>query len=86
MDSRSASKETIKTQTTELNKHRQLTSGGADAYQLEHEIKACSSADRERILSELHKGGFKVEVPVNQILGMKADLNIPWSKLREIRR
>lgn len=86
MVSSKASKKTIKTRTAELGKHRHLTSRGADVVQLQQEIKACTSADRDRILSELYKGGFKVEVPVHQILGMKADLNIPWSKLREVRR
>ena len=82
MDSGTASKETIRVRTAELGKHRHLTSKGADVVQLQEEIKACSSADRNQLLSELHKGGFKVEVPVHQILGMKADLNIPWTKLR----
>ena len=86
MDSSAASKETIRTRTTELSKHRSLTSGGADVVQLQAEIKACTSTEREQILSELHKGGFKVEVPVQQILALKADLSIPWTKLREVRR
>lgn len=60
--------------------------GGADIVQLQDEVRVCSSAEREQILSEVHNGGFKVEVPVSQILGMKADLNIPWTKLREVRR
>ena len=86
MDSSTASKETIRARTAELSKHRHLTSKGADVVQLQEEIKARTSAEREMILSELHKGGFKVEVPVHQILGLKADLNIPWTKLREVRR
>ena len=86
MDSSTASKETIRTRTAELGKHRHLTSRGADIVQLQQEVKACASTDRNHIFSELHKGGFKVEVPVHQILGMKADLNIPWTKLREVRR
>ena len=86
VDSTTAGKETIRTRTVELGKHRHLTSGGAEVVQLKEEVKACTSAEREQILTELHKGGFKVEVPTRQILGMKADLNIPWCKLREVRR
>ena len=86
MDSSAASKETIRTRTAELSKHKSLTSGGADVVQLQEEIKACTSTEHEQILSELHKGGLKVEVPVNQILALKADLSIPWTKLRDVKR
>ena len=86
MDSGTASKETVRNRTTELSKHRRLASGGKDVHQLHAELKARSPAERQEILSELHKSGFKVEVPVRQILGLKADLNIPWTKLREVRR
>ena len=73
----SATKETTRLRTAELSKHRHLASGGADVHQLQ-EIKACTPAEHEQILSDLYKGGaFKVEVPVHQILGLKADLHIP---------
>ena len=81
MDSSRASKETIRTYTAELSKHRPLTSGGAVVVQLQEEIKACTSTEHEQILSELQKGGFKVEVPVEQTLALKVDLSIPWTKL-----
>ena len=61
-------------------------SRGADVAQLQEEIKARTSMECEQILSELHIGGFKVKVPVKQILALKADLCIPWTKLREVRR
>ena len=86
MDSTTVGKETIRTRTAELGKHRHLISGGAEVAQLTEEVKTCTSAEREQILTELHKGGFKVQVPTHQILGMKADLIIPWCKLREVRR
>ena len=88
MDSGTATRETIRVRTAELSKHRLLTSEGADIVQLamRDEVRACSSAEREQILSVLHNGGFKVEVPVSQILSMKADLNILWTKLWEVRR
>ena len=80
------SRESVRGRTAELSKHRTLTSGGAEVVQLQAELKVCSPAERESLLSELTKGGFRVEVPVKQILGMKADLNIPSNKLREVRR
>ena len=86
VNSSAASKETVRTSTVELSKHRSLSSRGADVVQLQEEIKARTSIERKQILSELYKGGFKVEVPVKQILALKADLCIPWIKLREVRR
>jgi hypothetical protein len=41
--------------------------------------------EREAILQEL-QGGFKVIIPTHTALAMKADLCIPWAKLRAIRR
>ena len=86
MDSSSATKETIRLRTAEISKHRHLASEGADVFQLQEEFRARTHVEREQILSTLHNGGFKVEVPVHQILGLKADLHIPWTKLREVRR
>ena len=63
MNSGTAARETIRVQTAELGKHRRLTSGGADIFQLRNEVRACSPGEPEQILSELHSGGFKVEVP-----------------------
>ena len=62
-----------------------VCSGGEQGFQLGDEIKQCSMEEREEILKEL-QGGFKVRIPTNCALAMKADLGIPWSKLRAIRR
>ena len=40
---------------------------------------------REAILEEL-QDGFRVQIPTRQALALKADLGIPWFKLRAIRR
>ena len=44
--------------------------------------------DREKLVEEIRKAGgkFHVRVPVQFTLAMKADLNLPWNKLRNIRR
>ena len=86
--SSNAASSTIRARTVEITSHRTFTSGGkgATAVQLQDEVEACSAVEREAILSELHSAGAKVEVSTTQSLGMKADLNIPWSKFRVIRR
>ena len=86
VDSETACKRTTKLRSQQLGKHRHLVSGGSDMIQLQDEIKACTPAEREMLLEDLTKGGFKVAVPTDQALALKADLDIPWSKLRVVRR
>ena len=77
---------TVKTRSQELDQHRKVCSGGDQGFQLGHEVKSsCSTEEREKILEEL-QGGFKVVMPTTLALGMKAELGIPWSKLRAIRK
>ena len=77
---------TIRARTAELSEYRNFVSKGESSTQLQDEIKVTTTEERELLLSELQKGGFKVDVSTSQSLGMKADLNIPWAKLRVIRR
>ncbi len=62
-----------------------MSSGGDQVYQLSREVKACSLEEREEIL-EVLQHGFKVQIPTGCALAMKADLGIPWDKVRAIRR
>ena len=82
-----ATYKTIRRRSQELSQHRRVCSGGEQAcgFQLSREIKACSREERETILEEL-QDGFKVKIPTSQALALKADLGIPWFKLRAIRR
>ena len=80
-----ATPKTILSRTKELDHHRRVCSGGDQAFQLGREVKACTMEEREHILQETQHG-FKVLVPTTQALAMKADLGIPWYKLRAIRR
>ena len=52
------------------------------------EIRGKRRADREQLVQEIRDAGgdFRVQVPTQTALAMKADLNIPWNKLRLIRR
>ena len=86
VDSETACRRTTKLRTQQLGKHRHLISGGSDMIQLQDEVKACTPAEREMLLEDLTKGGFKVAVLTEQALALKADLDIPWSKLRVVRR
>ena len=81
-----ASQKTTRNRTHELGDHRHLISGGSDTVQLQDEVKACTPAERESILASLQDSGVKVVVPTDQALAMKADLHIPWTKLRIVRR
>jgi predicted metal-dependent phosphoesterase TrpH len=64
-----------------------LTAGDSTT-QLAHELYGRQREDRETLLEEIKKAGgdLIVKVPVQGSLAMKADLNIPWNKLRIIRR
>lgn len=85
MPSSEATSQTVLSRTRELKQHREVLSGGDQSFQLAREVKACSLEEREQILMELHSG-MKVVIPTSHALAMKADLGIPWSKLRAIRR
>lgn len=85
MPSSQATRKTVLDRTKELNQHRDVVSGGEHSFQLAREVKACSLEERENILMEL-QSGIKVVIPTSHALAMKADLGIPWSKLRAIRR
>lgn len=80
-----ATSKTVLSRTKEMDQHRRVCSGGDQAYQLGKEVKAISMEDRENILEAL-QDGYKVRVPTQCALAMKADLGIPWHKLRAIRR
>lgn len=58
---------------------RDLVSGGDSTSQLREEIRHLSRSERQELL---HSAGFTLEIPAEQGLAMKADLGIPWNKLR----
>lgn len=69
----------------ELNQHHEVVSGGDKSFQFASEVKDCTLEEREKILEDL-QSGIKVVIPTSHALAMKADLGIPWSKLRALRR
>lgn len=66
-----------------MNLVRGMVSCGDSSSQLQAELRTLSKAEREEILT---KAGLSLEIPAEQGLAMKADLGLPWNKLREIRR
>ena len=65
-----------------LSNFRSQIAGGekASPSQLADEL---STSDRKLLLE---KAGIKPDIPVGQGLAMKAELSIPWNKLRHLRR
>ena len=56
--------------------------------QLSNELQLVAKKDRQGLVEEIMKlpGNFKVVVSSEQSLAMKTDLQIPWNKLRVMRR
>ena len=58
-------------------------SGGTSSAQLQDEVVALSQDERQQLLTT---AGFSVQITVEDTLAMKADLVIPWQKIRVMRR
>ncbi len=62
---------------------RSVVSGGTSSELLQDEVHALTKEERQALLAD---GGFGIEIPAEKGLAMKADLAIPWNKLRIFRR
>ncbi len=78
-----ASHKTVRRRSSEVALVRDTVSGGAASAQLEDEVASLSRAERQKLLAS---GSFSVQVTANDALAMKADLVIPWQKMRVMRR
>ena len=78
-----ASTKTLQRKTSQLSKVRAHTSGGDSSVQLQAEVRSLS---RQKIEELLGQDGLPIKIPTNQALAMKADLSLPWNKLRVISR
>lgn len=58
-------------------------SGGDALTQLQSEVRCLSKDERQELLQE---AGLPIVIPADHSLAMKADLALPWAKLRKIRR
>ena len=62
---------------------RTIVSGEESFIQLKSEVRCLSRSQRQEVLKGAH---LPIIIPMDQALAMKADLAIPWAKLRIIRR
>ena len=76
---------TIRERSHSLSNLRSKLSAGDTVYQFSHELRTCDLDDRKQVLEELG-GAFEVHIPTESLLAFKADLKIPWNKLRTIKR
>ena len=80
-----ASQKTIHRRSASLQALWESISGGSSSAQFLDEARDCSQADQEALIEELQNGA-KVVIPASESLAMKADLIVPWNKLRIVRR
>ncbi len=83
VSSSDASKRTLRRRSDELVQHRHVASGGGDLAQLTHEVKLLSPDQRRQLIEDME---FKIEIPSLTSLALKADLCLPWNRLRRMRR
>ena len=78
-----ACSKTQKRRSDVISRVRSIASGGNTTIQLEAEIKALTKGERDELL---HQAQLPVVIPTDHALAMKADLGLPWNKLRILRR
>ncbi len=78
------SQKTLKRRSQEIAEIHTIVSGSCASDQLQSEIKSHPKVEREQMLKSISK--IKIEVNPEHGLAMKADLGIPWNKLRTMRR
>ena len=83
MRSSEASSKTVGERTRTLTQLRTSISGGDTSTQLRSELRAMSKEEREAIVRE---AGLPIEIPPDHALALKADLALPWAKMRKISR
>lgn len=65
---------------------REIISKGASTDQLQYELKVLTREDRQSLLDLATVHDASVVIPPSEVLAMKANLSITWSKLRVLRR
>lgn len=63
---------------------RDMVSKGCSTDQLKYELKTLSKGEREELLDSAIDS--PITIRCDEVLAMKADLSITWSKLRVLRR
>lgn len=83
MSSSEASKKTLKRRSQRLAQIRRRLSKDDVVDQLCDEVRQLSKEEREKILKD---EGFKMSIPPEQGLAMRADVGLPWNTLRKLKR
>ena len=83
VSSSEASSRTLHRRSLQLDRVREVVSGGSNTEQLQHEIAHLTKESREAILDE---ASLPIQIPVDHGLAMKSDLQLPWNKMRAIRK
>ncbi len=78
-----SSEETKRRRTQEISRIRDRLSVGDAKEQKIAEMKSLSKKERNDLMKEAN---FQITIPPEQGLAMKADLCLPWNKLRVMRR
>ena len=86
VDSSVASRWTLKRRSNEMELVRDIISKGSPLAQLQHEVTTLTKMERESLLDSVMGSENSVEIPADEVLAMKADLSLTWSKLRVLRR
>ena len=78
-----ASRKTLRRRTLQLDAMRDAISGGQSTEQMSAELQVLPKERRTEILREAQ---LPLEIPASHGLAMKASLQIPWNKMRAVRR
>ena len=81
-----AAPRTIRKRSHSLANVRLAVSAGDDTTQLAHEIHTWSLDERKKLIEEIRWAVGNFCISVEQSVVLKADLSIPWNKLRVMRR
>ena len=77
-----ASQKTLHRRTQQLEMAREVVSCGASVEQMEADVKGLSKELRQLILRE---AGLPVQIPPSYSLALKANLQLPWNKMCEVK-
>ena len=79
-----ASSKTVRNRSNEVSSYRSTVTGGEGTLrQLGDEMRALPQEEREELMGVF---AAPVSMPAESMLALKADLVIPWNKLRAMRR
>lgn len=81
VDSDQCCSRTIRRRSHTLGEYRVIIGGSCSDVLIAHEVKSLEREGRQKLLREAH---ITLEIPPEKGLAMKADLALPWNKMREI--